>query len=161
VDEIAEAAKRYFTEKEEFRRLVRETADVTKLFSVAHEYFTDAPEIAEEALRRLLDIAPQNLDALKELADLEFSAGDFVEAYALLSKARRVSTTDRDVLYMLAILGYSPERSERVLEELLELYPDDEQGRARFEELRSQPNDEMRRRAVLPWPPGQHPPDSR
>ncbi len=75
---------------------------------------------AREDFRRAVDLSPNNADACFFAALLEYQAGRYMEAIAILRRAARNGVADPDIHYLLAesLLRASPDEPGRALREL-------------------------------------------
>ncbi|MGD0116153.1 MAG: hypothetical protein ABSC13_09155 [Dehalococcoidia bacterium] len=115
-------------------------------------------DISMPLLQRVLELEPDNIEALTMLGRLAWLLADHVAAYGYVERAKRVAPDDRSVLMQEAFLSQDWDQRLSLYRRVLELYPDAEDARKNVQ-IMLETTDEGKRRSMLAWPPGQHPPD--
>lgn len=127
-----------------------------RLFRVLDRYDADE-DVARPVLTRILAIGPSNVRALTRLGRIDLRLGDYVNAYALCSKALDLDPNDPHALLLFAALSTDWDERIHTYERILSAHPDVQDAK---ENLKRAKQFAPHGRPVLAWPPGQHPPDS-
>lgn len=96
------------------------------------EQFGSCPVVSIAALKRLVEVAPQNIGYLARLGMAHFMAGEDDAAANVLAKASAILPDDLDVLNLAAALARTDDDKRAIYARMLDLYPN---NRAAFDNL--------------------------
>ena len=121
-----------------FLESVHHQMDVESMRALASSY-TPYDQISIPLYRRILELRPSDVNAIASIAWIYWSVGEEAAAYRWLSRAKKFSDDDIQVLTLEAALGKNPQRKREIYQRVLAIEPNNRVAQENLSALNEQP----------------------